>query len=169
MRTSRQEGHEVFFELGVVTDSELHRLTGLEGYTGKNVNLAECELTLEQSASSATVYFISLRGLPLDEILAMRRLRLSSSLMTVFQEQHLNKGNMLSADHGQIQFRFQAGQKHANSPDVWKPCPKSAPLTIEQVTQKAQKFLQASFAQNWSHARALECILVPSTVVSVVL
>ena len=154
VHTCRSEGHEVFFELGVVTDEDLKRLTQVEGtWTGKALNLAaltECRLTLEQNSYAANVYFISLRGLPVDEILAMRRVKLTSSLQTVLRELHLSPQEMLSADHGTIQYEFQSNQKDSKHPKAWNPLSSVSPMTVEQITQKAQKFMEAAGTRDFT-------------------
>lgn len=153
VHTVRSEGHSVYFELGVVTDDDLKRLTKVDGaWSGKQLSLAaltESRLTLEQNSYAANVYFISLRGLPVDEILAMRRIRLTSSLRTVLKEFHLCKEEMLDDNHGQVQYEFQSNEKDKKHPSAWHPVSAaSPPMTIEQIAEKAQKYLEAAGASH---------------------
>ena len=141
--TQAREGHEVYFEVAVVTNADLQRLTGMDDVTGKKLNLVECNLNLEQHGACSSVYFMSLRGCPLDELFSLRKVRVSASLATTLEEHHLRPSEMLSQDHGSIQFKYHAAERKATMPDCWLAQPASKLLTLADLNQKARKFQEA--------------------------
>lgn len=66
----------MFYDVGILTEAEVTKLTGLHP---KDLKLTTATVTNEEG-STMTGFCVSLKGVPIEEIWSMRKLRLSRSV-----------------------------------------------------------------------------------------
>ena len=98
----KSRSQAVFYDVGVASESDLVRLSELSSQAaGRKSIPIELE---DASGGSSNAFLIGLRGLPADEIAAMRKIRVKASDKIVIDEKLLESTRQLHQEQGSLLF-----------------------------------------------------------------
>ena len=101
---TREYGTQTFQDYGLVDDTDFLRLTGV---TPKMAGVKPCPVSIKgPSAKDVDMYLLSLRGLDVGEILAMRRTRVYFVDNVVCEKCYLNPKDQLLDDQATFVFKY---------------------------------------------------------------
>ena len=92
INTASKQGTQIYFDLGFVSDKDIIRLTGK---SAEYLQLKPERLTLEQRGCTVLGFLISLRGLLMDEIASMRKVRVYRDVHLEMSESNLSPATMI--------------------------------------------------------------------------
>jgi hypothetical protein len=144
-----QNGHErsrtIYHECGFLTEAEVAAMAEV---SGKHMKLQKGNLMLEDMTGTVSGYYISLKGLPLELMMSIRKVRNSYKVYAVHEEERLNPGNQIRKDQGSVMFDFVWDKQLEVFDNYSKSYNRSKIYTYSDILSKAHAVLKEHRATN---------------------
>lgn len=118
VQTSLVYGVEIYQEYGLVNEAEFFRLTGITPKEAGKTPSPFHMLMPQKGENNQQLYLVALQGLPLDEMLAIKKLKIFFTDSCEHSKQYLSARDQLVKDQGQFVFEFAKGEHGARRPKI---------------------------------------------------
>ena len=120
--TTTSYSMQIYHKIGLVTETDLLRLTGLAGKQIKKYNIFPVSLKVDGPHAPAMIlYPISLKGLPADEIAGILKAKIQHVIQCNHHESVLQAENQLCQEQGPTLFGIVCNALGSNKPIIKEP------------------------------------------------
>ena len=136
----RTQGHEVYFKLAFLTESELVKLLEV---SPKSLKLPQATLSLQQEGCSISGYCLSLVGLPPAVRDSCHKVKIFGTTAISLADVILQPEMQVGQQQGERTFSHLGKVQASHNPAAFRPLQKASIPTLDDLLGKARKMIEA--------------------------